>query len=165
MNNKFSRIFSVMVVAGVPAYAMAEPPVIVARLAQVDGTVMVNQGTVYKKAASGEVLKQGAKIVTTKGATVALVYKDGCIKQLKESSILTVGPASECTAKQNNERVYLADAVGETATDAPSAGAGSMGGGGALSGNMIALGLGGLVVAGGAVSISNSKDDSNASPE
>lgn len=165
MNNKISKIFSVMVVAGIPAYAMAEPPVMVAKLAQVDGTVMVNQGTAYKKAASGAVLQQGAKIVTTKGATVAVVYKDGCIKQLKENSILTVGPASECTAKQSNERVYLADAVGETATDAPSAGAGSMGGGSALSGNMIALGLGGLVVAGGAISISNTKDDRNASAE
>lgn len=104
---------------GFASVAFAEAQAPVAKLAQVEGRVMVNAGTNYVMAASGTQLQPGTKVATTKGASVAIVYNDGCVKQLKESSILTVGQATECTAKRINERVYVAEAIGDTASDAP----------------------------------------------
>lgn len=91
-----------------------------AKLTQVQGDVMVNNGTRFVKATPGAELKPGAKIVTAKGATVSLVYQNGCIKRMQPNSMLTVGSAVECTAKSNGERVYVAQAIGDTATDAAS---------------------------------------------
>lgn len=104
---------------GFASIALAQPQAPVAKLAQVEGRVMVNTGTNYVMAASGTLLQPGTKVATTKGASVAIVYNDGCVKQVKENSILTVGQATECAAKRINERVYVAEAIGDTASDAP----------------------------------------------
>lgn len=113
-------VLAVMTLLGsFASVAFAEAPAPVAKLAQVEGRVMVNAGTNYVMAASGTQLQPGTKVATAKGASVAIVYNDGCVKQLKENSILTVGQATECTAKRINERVYVAEAIGDTASDAP----------------------------------------------
>ena len=106
----------------------------VAELTLVGGKVLVNNGTKYAMAMPGTPLRTGTKIVAPKGSTFSMVYKDGCIKQVKENSVITVGPASECSTRKFNERVYYAEAPGGTTTDAAPSGLGSdspgIGGGG-----------------------------------
>jgi hypothetical protein len=122
--DRISVFAAVALLGGFTSLAFAEPPTPVAKLAQIEGKVMVNMGTTYALASPGTLVYPGAKVVTTRGSSVALVYQDGCIKRLKENSILTVGLASECSANKASERVYVAEAVGDTETDA---GAGSTG--------------------------------------
>jgi hypothetical protein len=150
---------AIALLGGFASVAVAEPVEPVAKLVQIEGKVMVNTGTNYAMASPGTVVQPGAKVLTNKGSSVALVYKDGCIKRVKENSILTVGPATECAANKTNERIYVAEAVGDTATDAPPATAGAVAGE-AHTGWII----GGLVVFGGAIAIaSNNNDNNNAS--
>lgn len=101
----------------VPVKSANAEAVAVVKLAQLKGRVMVNVGSSYTQASSGLILQTGAKIITTQGAAVSVLYKDGCVKQLGENSMLTVGLESECGAKNFNERVYVAAAIGDEGAD------------------------------------------------
>lgn len=162
VSTPFFGLLAVAASAAFPLQAVAEAPVVVAKLSQIQGNVMVNQGVSFSAAKAGMELKTGAKVVTTKDASVAIVYNNGCIKQVKPNSILSVGPASECTSNQIKERVYVAEAVGETATDAPPPAAGSIGLVGGLG--WVAPASFGLVAAAG-IAGSNDDNDRNASVE
>jgi|GEM_PF-1098226 len=78
------------------------------KLAQVQGDVMVNNGSRFVKAVSGLELKPGAKIVTAKSSNVSLVYENGCVKELKQNTMHTVGTAEQCAANIGKERTYVA---------------------------------------------------------
>lgn len=100
------------VLAVYTAAANAEQVLDMARLTQVQGKVMINDGVRYVQAKSGAELKAGTKIITTKNSTVNVVYQNGCKTQVKESSMLTITTPAECVAMFKNERVHVADAVG-----------------------------------------------------
>lgn len=89
------------------------------KLAQVKGRVMVNTGMTYTQASSGTLLQTGAKLVTPRGASAVLVYKDGCVKKVAENSMLTIGNSTECSTNAFKEKVHVAAAVGDTVTDTP----------------------------------------------
>lgn len=168
ISNRIHCVLGVMLAGAACGHALAEAPAATIKLARVEGNVMVNQGMNYTKAKSGTALRAGTKVITAKGASAAVLYQDGCIKQLKENSILTVGPATECAAGKTSERVYLAEAIGDTMTDAPPVEAGSMGAGGVVAGGGgISTGMivGGLVIAGGAIASSGHNSDRFASAE
>lgn len=88
------------------------------KLTQVQGDVMVNNGSRFVKAVSGTELKPGAKIVTAKSSNVSLVYQNGCVKQLKQNTMHTVGTAEQCAANIGKERTYVA-ALGDTSLVIP----------------------------------------------
>lgn len=172
MSTRLAGVLSVSIVALLPQMATAATTATTAttvKLSQVQGDVMVNNGSRFVKATSGLEIKPGAKIVTAKGAAVSLVYQNGCVKQLKQNSMLTVGAAVECTAKANSERVYVAEAVGDTATDAAKPAETALGAnsGAPLIGSKFIIG--GLVVAGVATAavVANNNDNNanNASPQ
>jgi hypothetical protein len=101
---------SVVFVSQVVVAATVAAPV---KLTQVQGDVMVNNGSRFVKAVSGVELKPGAKVVTAKSSNVSLVYQNGCVKQLKQNTMHTVGTAEQCAANIGKERTYVA-ALGDT---------------------------------------------------
>lgn len=163
VSKSLASLIAIAIGSALPLLASAEAPVVVAKLTKIEGNVMVNQGVNYGAAKPGMELKTGAKVVTTKNSSVAIVYNNGCIKQVKPNSILSVGPAAECTNNQIKERAYVAEAVGETATDAPPPAAGSFGVVGGLG--WVAPASFGLVAAAGIAGSNNDNNDRNASAE
>lgn len=124
--------------------AMAAPAVAPVKLTQVQGDVMVNNGTRFVKAVPGLEIKPGAKIVTAKSSNVSLVYQNGCVKQLNQNTMHTVGTPEQCAAGFSKEKTNVA-VVG----DNPSGLFGSQSNGHnvgymALSGGITAGSLGGL---------------------
>lgn len=101
----------------VPVKVANLEPIAVVKLAQLKGRVMVNKGSSYTQASPGLILQTGTKIVTTQGAAVSVLYKDGCVKQLGENSMLTIGNGSECSANNFHERIYVAAAIGDEESD------------------------------------------------
>ena len=87
------------------------------KLAKLNGNVLVNTGVAYQRAVPEQVLKTGAKIITTQGASVSVRYEDGCVKALPQNTMLTIGAQSECMSNSFKERVYVAEAIGEQAVD------------------------------------------------
>jgi hypothetical protein len=94
---------------------MAAPAVAPVKLTQVQGDVMVNNGTRFVKAVPGLEIKPGAKIVTAKSSNASLVYQNGCVKALKQNTMHTVGSAEQCAVSFSKERTYVA-ALGEETT-------------------------------------------------
>lgn len=105
---------AILVSQGVVAATVAAP----VKLTQVQGDVMVNNGTRFVKAVSGAELKPGAKIVTAKSSNVSLIYQNGCVKQLKQNTMHTVGTAEQCAANAGKEKTYVA-ALGGDVPQAP----------------------------------------------
>ncbi len=109
--------------AEAPASAKAVPVKVAAventstvvKLTQIRGRVVVNLGNSYQVAKPNALVPSGAKIITGGDGYVSLVYKDGCVKELKSNSMVTVGAATECVAATTRERVYQAEAMGGTA--------------------------------------------------
>lgn len=106
---------SAVLVSQVVVAAAVVAPV---KLAQVQGDVMVNNGSRFVKAVSGTELKPGTKIVTAKSSNVSLVYQNGCVKQVKQNTMHTVGTAEQCAANIGKERTYVA-ALGDTTNVIP----------------------------------------------
>jgi hypothetical protein len=92
--------------------AAAEDTSTVVKLTQIRGRVVVNLGNSYQAAKPNALVPSGAKIITGGDGYVSLVYKDGCVKELKSNSMVTVGAATECVAATGKERIYQAEAMG-----------------------------------------------------
>ncbi len=89
------------------------------KLAMVTGNVMVNNGKSFVKAAPNAQLKPGTKIITNNNSSANLVYKNGCVKQIKPNTILTVGTQNECVAgKFTDEKIHVAAITDENISDA-----------------------------------------------
>lgn len=88
----------------------------VVKLTQIRGRVVVNLGSSYQMAKPNALVPSGAKIITGGDGYVSLVYKDGCVKELRSNSMITVGAAAECVAATTKERVYQAEALGGPAS-------------------------------------------------
>lgn len=161
----FTAVLSLAAVSAVTLSqaAIAAPNVATVKLAQVQGDVMVNTGSRFVKAVSGLELKPGAKIVTAKESNVSLVYQNGCVKRVKQNTMLNIGSAEECVTNANKERIYVAAAVGDTQTDVP---AGSAPKTQPFLGSPLSYVAGGLLVVGGAVALNNdSSNNNNSSPQ
>lgn len=98
---------SILGLLSVSAVAETAPASI--KLAMVTGNVMVNNGKSFVKAAPNAQLKPGTKIITNNNSSANLVYKNGCVKQIKPNTILTVGTQNECVAgKFTDEKIHVA---------------------------------------------------------
>jgi hypothetical protein len=77
--------------------AFAQPAAPVARLAGVEGNVLVSQGDGMAAASNGQVLPVGTRVLTTAGAKVTISFDGGCQVPLKENQRFTVR-TGECAA-------------------------------------------------------------------
>lgn len=113
MNKRMVNFIVAALLAGSAGVVNAEVAEGNARLLQVQGKVLVNDGTRYAPAKSGAEVKAGTKIITSKEATANLVYKNGCLKEVKPNTMLVVGTPADCKAMVSNERIHVAAAAGE----------------------------------------------------
>jgi len=164
------RTALLVALSAVAASALADQPAkgenaVIATIAKVSGTVMINQGKAYVSARTGIQLHAGNRIVTMEKASVSVMYNDGCVQTLAENNLLTVRTATECSAKtaqvQSAGPRYAAIGDG-TANDATSEkaakGAGLASAAGSIS--LMEAGIGAGAVVGGAAAIKHySKDD------
>ncbi|MEK9825854.1 MAG: hypothetical protein VW395_06180 [Methylotenera sp.] len=108
---------SVLGLVSVSALAETAPAPI--KLAMVTGNVMVNNGKSFVKAGPNAQLKPGTKIITNNNSSANLVYKNGCVKQVKPNTILTVGTQNECVAgKFTDEKIHVAAITDDNIGDA-----------------------------------------------
>ncbi len=122
----------------------------VAKLKDIQGTVLVSQGDAMAAGAKDQALRAGTRVVTSAGSTAVISYDKGCDVSLKENQRFTVREMGECAA-------LIASVEGTGAA----AMAGASGAGG-MSGMMIA---GGVVVAGGvAYAVDRNRSSGNVSP-
>lgn len=142
------KIALLVAFAGLTASGVqAAEPVQLAMLSNVDGKVLVNKGSGFSVARSGTALVDGDRLVSLTGARAAVVYQDGCIKQLPENSVLSLDKIAGCTQEavktgRTEQPLRYAQAIGGTQTDVPPGGGGGGGGGGM---NPLLLGAGGLL--------------------
>ena len=104
------KVLTLSVLALLSTAVRAEPAPAIVKLSQVTGNVMLNNGTKFVKAVSGAQVAPGTKVIASNNATVDLVYQNGCVKQVKANTMLTVSTQAECVAKISDERTYVAAA-------------------------------------------------------
>ncbi len=120
---------TVALVAGlVHAGAQAEP-IQLAALSSVEGKVLVNKGKGFTSAKPGTPLVEGDRVISLNGSSAAVVYKDGCVTQLKENSLLALDKAAGCGKEAvktggSQQPLRYAQAIGATQTDAGGSGGG-----------------------------------------
>jgi len=125
--------FALMVAAlAVTAFAQQPSP---AGLTNVEGNVLVSQGTAMVAAAPGQRVAVGQRVVTTAGARATVRYDTGCEVRLGENQAFTVRPAGDCGAL-----------IAAVETLGPAAGAI---GGGAAATTFAGVGTAGWVAIGG----------------
>ena len=107
--------------------AFAQQQGTMAKLADVEGNVLVSQGDAMVAGANGQRVAAGARVVTTAGAKVTIDYDVGCDVRLKENERFTVR-LGECPILLT-EVVPLGPAAG-----AIGGGAGAVATGGAFGG-------------------------------
>jgi hypothetical protein len=81
-----------------PVFAAGDPA---ARLAAVDGLVLVNQGAGFTPVTNGAVLHAGDRLLSLKGAHARLIYANGCAVSLNANAMVTVaasGHGASCMA-------------------------------------------------------------------
>jgi hypothetical protein len=125
-----------------------------ARLKQIQGTVMVNQGESYRAAPEGLGLKVGDRLMVMEGSSMVLVYADGCVAEFKENQIVAIEAVSTCeggTATVQSTSPLYVDAMGS--------GGGGAAGGGVPPPNAAAFTFIGLGVGSGAAFSASFNDD------
>lgn len=70
----------------------------VAKLKDLQGTVLVSQGDAMTAGTSDQTLRPGTRVVTSAGATVTVSYDKGCDVRLRENQRFTVRESGECAA-------------------------------------------------------------------
>ena len=137
--------------------AQAAEKIVLASLGDVNGKVMINQGRGFVAARAGMEVSVGDRVIALEGASAQVVYKDGCVTNLKERNLLPVD-AKGCATQPINpmaESVKLAQAIGAGGpkTDTPPRDKPvppPVEESGMSTGAMIGLGVLGLAVIGGA---------------
>ncbi len=102
------------VALGAATGAQAAEKIVLASLGDVNGKVMINQGRGFVAARAGMEVRVGDRVIALEGASAQVVYKDGCVTNLKERNLLPVD-AKGCATQPLNpmaESVKLAQAIG-----------------------------------------------------
>ena len=73
--------------------AASEP---VATITQIDGIALVSQGSDYVTATAGMSLREGDRLMAMEGGSATITYKDGCVHNLADNTIATVGSVESC---------------------------------------------------------------------
>ena len=129
--NKSILVAGTALMAALSAAGLQAEPIQLAALSSVEGKVLVNKGKGFATAKPGTQLVEGDRVIALDGAKAAVVYKDGCVTQLKENSLLALDKAAGCGKEAvktgGGQPLRYAQAIGATQTDA---GGGSGGGAG-----------------------------------
>jgi len=140
-------IAAVLFVSG-SVYAQQAPEQrTVAKLKDLEGTVLVSQGDAMAAGAKDQRLKPDTRIVTTAGSKVTINYDKGCNVHLEENQRFTVREFGECAALiAGVETIGVGGAVVGVGAGAAAAGGATAG----ISGLAIlgAVGVGGAVIYG-----------------
>lgn len=126
------------------------------QLRQMEGSVLVNQGELFRSATEGMSLQVGDRVMVMEGGAMVLVYPDGCRSDFKDNQIITIESVSPCeggTAQYQAMGPLYAEPMG-----------GGAAAGGAAAG-ILPLYVGGGAVIAGAIITNNRNDDKNASGE
>jgi hypothetical protein len=92
--------------------AAANEPV--ATVTHIDGIALVSQGSDYVTATAGMSLREGDRLMAMEGGSATITYKDGCVHNLADNTIATVGSVESCaTGALASSQVgpYVAQAV------------------------------------------------------
>ncbi len=112
--------------AALSAAGLQAEPIQLAALSNVEGKVLVNKGKGFATAKPGTPLAEGDRVIALDGSRAAVVYKDGCVTQLKENSLLALDKAAGCGKEAvktgGSQPLRYAQAIGATQTDAGSGG-------------------------------------------
>jgi hypothetical protein len=126
------------------ALAAAAPA---ARLASVDGPVLVNQGAGFTPVTESTVLHPGDRLLSLRGAHAHLIYANGCAVSLKANAMLTVADmAHGASCKVAAAQVADTDFTGDQAQAAGAAAASTAGAAGGAVGGLSTLAIAGIGV-------------------
>lgn len=68
----------------------------VARLEEIDGEALVNDGSRYRPGTVGMRLKVGHRVIVLEGGRAVIRYDDGCRDEVEDDEILTIDDSSPC---------------------------------------------------------------------
>ena len=127
--NKSILVAGTALLAALSAAGLQAEPIQLAALSNVEGKVLVNKGKGFATAKPGTTLVEGDRVIALDGSRAAVVYKDGCVTQLKENSLLALDKAAGCGKEAvktgGSQPLRYAQAIGGTQTDAGGGGAGN----------------------------------------
>jgi len=116
----------IALLAALSAAGLRAEPIQLAALSNVEGKVLVNKGKGFATAKPGTPLVEGDRVIALDGSRAAVVYKDGCVTQLKENSLLALDKAAGCGKEAvktgGSQPLRYAQAIGATQTDAGNGG-------------------------------------------
>ena len=129
MNRKQVLNVGMALLAAMSAAGLQAEPIQLAALSNVEGKVLVNKGKGFATAKPGTPLVEGDRVIALDGSRAAVVYKDGCVTQLKENSLLALDKAAGCGQEAvktgGSQPLRYAQAIGATQTDAGGSGGGA----------------------------------------
>jgi hypothetical protein len=76
--------------------AAVEP---VGEVARLEGLVVVSQGAKYVTATEGMALRAGDRLMALESGSVTVRFVDGCLLNLADNTLFTVGPVSSCASE------------------------------------------------------------------
>ncbi len=127
--NKSILVAGTALLAALSAAGLQAEPMQLAALSNVEGKVLVHKGKGFATAKPGTQLVEGDRVIALDGAKAAVVYKDGCVTQLKENSLLALDKAAGCGKEAvktgGSQPLRYAQAIGATQTDAGGSGGGA----------------------------------------
>lgn len=95
----------------------------VASVEQIKGVVLVDQGSAYTTAESGQGLKANDRIFVLNGASVLIQYADGCTIKVDQNTIFSIQSENNCHSVASNTKFtqpHYAAAIGAVEATAPS---------------------------------------------
>lgn len=127
--NKSILVAGTALMAALSAAGLQAEPIQLAALSNVEGKVLVNKGKGFATAKPGTPLVEGDRVIALDGSRAAVVYKDGCVTQVKENSLLALDKAAGCGKEAvktgGSQPLRYAQAIGATQTDAGGSGGGA----------------------------------------
>lgn len=93
MDKFIVRSSTLLLALGISLGAQAEP---LARLSQVEGQVLINQGKQYVSAQRGVALQRGDRILVLANSSALLTYTGECTLRLGPNQLLTVDSLEQC---------------------------------------------------------------------
>jgi hypothetical protein len=89
--------------------AIVEATNLAPTLGQAKGRLLVSTGKAYQTAKSNMILPVGSKMIAAADASALLTYNNGCVKQIKPNTMVTIGTEKECVAGSMKEKIYVAN--------------------------------------------------------
>ena len=122
---KTSAIRGLAAISCLMAASVYAQTVQLAMLANVDGKIMVNKGKGFVAAQTGTALSTGDRVIALHGSHAAVVYKDGCVTELQENSLLALDGSATCgkgavrtgASSATKQPLRFAQAIGAPAND------------------------------------------------